>query len=61
MSRQYDYWVHQQLEPAYTLTTGKATSKYDRRIVDICPQQDTRTEEEILRDEDEYLKKHGIE
>lgn len=62
MSRAYDYWVHQQLEPTDKIITGnhKRIHEVKKQIVMPNPSPDYRTEQEIEAAEDEYLKSHGI-
>lgn len=66
MSRAEDVWVHQQLEPNEILVTGNAKhhtplwvliGKYHIKYPD---QKKHITAEEDNRQQDTYLKKHGI-
>lgn len=62
MSRSYDWWIHQQLEPDDKVITGnhKRYHEVKKHIVLPNPSPDFRTEQEIEAAEDEYLKKYGI-
>lgn len=62
MSRSYDWWVHQQLEPDDKIITGnqKRYHEIKKHIVLPNPSPDNRTEAEIEKAQDEYLKRHGI-
>ena len=68
MARQYDHWVHTQLEPNDRIIVGNAKRfESKRKIVTTIIQdvqlnyeEDKRSEEEKDREQDEYLKSKGI-
>jgi phage FluMu gp28-like protein len=62
MSRSYDWWIHQQLEPDDKIITGNAKRIHEvkKHIVLPNPSPDFRTDAEQEAAQDEYLKRHGI-
>lgn len=62
MSRAYDFWIHQQLEPTDKIVMGnhKRIHEVKKNIIIKNPSPDFRTEKQIKAAEDEYLKKYGI-
>jgi len=62
MSRAYDNWIHQQLEPTDRIIMGnsKRIHEIKRNIVMPNPSPDYRSEQQIQDDEDKYLAAHGV-
>lgn len=61
MSRAYDYYIHTLLEPNDKIITGtrRRYTEVKKELVLTLP-ADNRTEEELERAEDEYLKRNGV-
>lgn len=61
MSRAYDMWIHQQLEPTDIIITGNRKRHHEmKKEYVIAKDPDTRTPEQIEAAEDEYLQRHGV-
>lgn len=61
MSRAYDMWVYQQLEPTDIIITGNRKRHREIKKELVMPRDpDTRTLEEKERDEDEFLERHTV-
>ena len=66
MARQYDHWIHTQLEPNDIIIVGNAKRFANKTKVIAAPSTQWQYEEEIRsendkdRVQDEYLKQHGI-
>ena len=66
MSRQYDHWIHTQLEPNDIIIVGNAkrfankTKVTDAQTTQWVYEEEIRSEEDKDRVQDEYLKSKGI-
>jgi hypothetical protein len=62
MTTSEQYYIHSLLEPDERIITGnhKRYHELKRELVKTLPGPDTRTEAEIERAEDEYLKTKGV-
>lgn len=61
MSRAYDMWIHQQLEPTDIIITGNRKRYREiRKELVMTIDTDLRTIEQIEKDEDDFLAAHGV-
>ena len=67
MSRQYDHWIHTQLEPNDIIIVGNAKRFANKiKVIDAAQttqwvyEEEIRSEQEHDRLQDEYLKSKGI-
>lgn len=68
MARQYDYWIHTQLEPNDIIIVGNAKRFANKtKVIDTAApstqwqhEEEIRSENDKDRVQDEYLKQHGI-
>jgi hypothetical protein len=61
MSRAYDYWIYEQLEPDDKVLTGRINRRYPTSDVFYPePSFDPRTLHELEEMEHEFLTRHGV-